>query len=532
MNIVYAVKIFASLVIVLYAMRVIAGKGLRLVMTPSDWQAAWPAVVGTLFVSCFSWRTPLFFVVFSVWALCAPRLFGKSGDGRLPAYVLLACVSPQFSMELENIGPLRDLLRLDAFRIIEIFILLPAMIRIMTTRDRPARPAWLVVCDLATFGYFVYWTLHLYGQGNASSLARETLGALLDTWLPYYVLSRACLQADMRRRVMSMMLFGAAYECLVGVAEGLSRHLLYAQLQYLYGDRWNVIGALTRGSWVRAQAAFPGPLVLAVLALFGVGLWLALKPAVKSRAYTMVALVLVGGMLATFSRGPVLALLVLFVGVTCLRYMSARRFLVLAAVLAIALAASWNLGLGDAVVGAVNGITGADRQADFNVIYRQQLLKTSLALIQQSPWFGVPDYMQYMQDLRQGDGIIDLVNTYLVIALNVGLCGLLLFLLPYAIALWKLASGIAQAPEELRRESLAWLPLTVAILVVVFTVSPVSIIRAILIWVVALALARLQDRAPAVRVEPLVPAEPPAQPPPQFAVSSLVSGDSAASLWQ
>ena len=292
-----------------------------------------------------------------------------------------------------------------------------------------------------------------------------------------------------------------------------------------------MIGALTRGSWVRAQAGFPGPLVLAVLALFGVGLWFALKPAVKSRAYATVGLIVVGGMLATFSRGPVLALLVLLVGVTCLRYMSARRFLVLAAVLAIALSASWNLGLGDAVVGAANSVTGADQQADFNVTYRQQLLKTSLALIQQSPWFGVPDYAQYMQDLRQGDGIIDLVNTYLVVALNVGVCGLLLFLLPYAIALWKLASGAPEAPQELRRESLAWLPLTVAILVVVFTVSPVSIIHSILIWVVAMALARLQERAPS-RVEPLVPVEPRAQPASQFAVSSLVSGDSAASLWQ
>ena len=101
----------------------------------------WPGVVGTLVVCCFSWRVGLFFVTFGAWALYAPRLFGKGHEGRLPAYVLLACISPQFQFELENIGPLRGIMQLNAFRILEIFILLPEAVRLAARRGRPPHRA-------------------------------------------------------------------------------------------------------------------------------------------------------------------------------------------------------------------------------------------------------------------------------------------------------------------------------------------------------------------------------------------------------
>jgi len=513
MNIVYAVKILGALLIVLGALRLVAGPGLKRVMAPGDWKAVWPVVIGTLVVSCFSWTVPLFFVTFSMWAILAPRFFGKGLEGRLPAYVLLACVGPQFSMELENVAGLRDVMRLDIFRLLEIFILIPAAVGLAARRERPPYPGWLVVSDLATVAYALYWIVQLFGHMNTTSMAREGLQVILDTVLPYYVLSRGLVQAQLRRRVLSVLMFGAAYECMVAIAEGLSRHVLYAQLQYLYGVRWNILGAMTRGDFLRAQAAFSGPLVLAMVALFAIGVWFALRPPEKARSYVVVGLVLLGGLLATISRGPILALGILVVGLTCLRFLSANRFLLLSAVFVVAAAVAWSLGLGDALVEAINSSTGADKQADFNVIYRQELLKTSIALIKQSPWFGVPNYLDQMSNLKQGDGIVDLVNTYLIVTLNVGLAGLALFMVPFLIVLRKLASTLPLEPGPLRRERLVWLPLTLAVMAAVFTVSPVSIIRSLIVWVVAFGLAALQDGLPVQRrragvpIPPVVPAE-------------------------
>ena len=62
-----------------------------------------------------------------------------------------------------------------------------------------------------------------------------------------------------------------------------------------------------------------------------------------------------------------------------------------------------------------------------NLDYRQRLASTSWNLIMNHPFFGDQDYISKMQDLRQGQGIIDIVNTYAGTALEYGLVGLGLF---------------------------------------------------------------------------------------------------------
>jgi O-antigen ligase len=181
-----------------------------------------------------------------------------------------------------------------------------------------------------------------------------------------------------------------------------------------------------------------------------------------------------------------------------LRFLSDRKLLLVSLITAAVVSTCWQLGMGDYIVGLIN-MTSTDETASFNVLYRQELLTQSLALIHQSPWFGVPNYMQSLENLRQGEGIIDLVNTYLVIALNVGILGVGLFLVPYGLILWKQASANHDESLENRAERRAWNPLTLAILSVAFTVSPISIVHPILIWTVALAIGRLQETLPVKR---------------------------------
>jgi O-antigen ligase len=63
------------------------------------------------------------------------------------------------------------------------------------------------------------------------------------------------------------------------------------------------------------------------------------------------------------------------------------------------------------------------------VTYRQRLFDISLELIERDPWIGSVNYLSTpeMMQLIQGEGIIDLVNTYIQIALFSGLVGLGLF---------------------------------------------------------------------------------------------------------
>jgi hypothetical protein len=61
------------------------------------------------------------------------------------------------------------------------------------------------------------------------------------------------------------------------------------------------------------------------------------------------------------------------------------------------------------------------------IVYRQRLAETSWLLIQQNLIFGSPYFLSYMEELRQGQGIIDLVNAYATVALGYGLVGFGLF---------------------------------------------------------------------------------------------------------
>jgi hypothetical protein len=494
MSIVYAIKIFGALSVVAWLTRLIAGPGLRAVLSPADWKAVWWGIVGTLAVSCFSVKIPLFFVVLPLWAMLLAHRLGADGSGRLPAYALLCCICPAMTFQIEHIGPLNNLILITPFRVLVAVLLVPEASRLMSRRDAPKSPSWLTLCDVAVTVYILYWLGRYFSTATITTIAREIMGQALDTVIPYFVLSRACVATAVRRRVLAFALVGAVYEAFVGMVESGSGHYLYAQLQWLYDESWGQSTGLMRGSWLRAEAAFQGPLALAVLLLFGVGLWFALRPSAKNRAYLVSVVALMGGALATYGRGPIIATFLLLASMAMLRRMDAKRYLVVATVGTVVFSVVWNTGLGDVVLGLVTRVSAGDENADFNVLYRQQLLDTSLALLRQSPWWGVPNYLDYMEDLRQGDGIIDMVNTYLIVALNSGVFGLALYLAPFVVVIWKEGARVTRR-LDLRREGAAWLALTAGLLAAIFTVSPISIIQPLLVWVVALALARLQDSA-------------------------------------
>lgn len=75
-----------------------------------------------------------------------------------------------------------------------------------------------------------------------------------------------------------------------------------------------------------------------------------------------------------------------------------------------------------------------------NITYRERLLDNSLIVIERNLWFGSFDFRKTpeMQSMVQGQGIIDIVNTYLNLALRFGVVGLALFVAFFASALLSL----------------------------------------------------------------------------------------------
>ena len=130
------------------------------------------------------------------------------------------------------------------------------------------------------------------------------------------------------------------------------------------------------------------------------------------------------GLAAALARGPWVGALVTLVVYQALGPNAGRRTIKTVAMLLVVAGVTLISPYADKIVqflpfaGDVNSET---------IGYRQRLAEVSWRLVQQNPFFGTPFYMAYMEELRQGQGIIDIVNTYAGVALSSGLVGLALF---------------------------------------------------------------------------------------------------------
>jgi O-antigen ligase len=119
-----------------------------------------------------------------------------------------------------------------------------------------------------------------------------------------------------------------------------------------------------------------------------------------------------------------------------------------------------------------------------SVDYRQQLFEVSWQVLMQNPILGSPYYIfdPAMEQMRQGEGIIDMVNTYLTVAMSSGFVGLTLFSCVFAssgirIVRYLLASSDKTAMSHVVGRAL--LATLVGMLTTIATVAEVNAIPVI-----------------------------------------------------
>ena len=217
---------------------------------------------------------------------------------------------------------------------------------------------------------------------------------------------------------------------LVATFEHFKGWLLYTQL----AAHWNPTDAnyrlawLLRGdSWLRAQASSGHALSLGFMLAVAFGFWLYLQ----SRSTTLRARLTFGGvfwlgMIAAYSRGPWIGAVLIYLAYSALKPRAISRLFKAGFLMAIVLGLFSLSPIGEKMLTSLH-VTGSG-QPDADFIYRQRLLDRSLELVQAHPLFGDQLAIQEMEDLRQGQGIIDIVNTYIGVLLFNGWVGFVLFL--------------------------------------------------------------------------------------------------------
>jgi len=407
-------------------------------------------------------------------------------------WMLLVMAVPSVSVSLQGFGGINRFIELNHLRVLAVVVLVPAW---MLAKRRPDCPrVGSNVADWAVLGYVLLQLLLNYQQSTFTNVLRIALGLVLDVLIPYFALSRCFTSWAIVNRGVILFICCGLVLCCVGSVEAVRGWPIYQGVESAWGVNWTLSQYLMRSGFFRAQVTGGHSLVFGLMCLLIIGFWTYVQQFVKGHTWKMLGHFAVGaGMLASLARGSWVAAGVLLTLVSLLGTSPQKNVSRVMGVLFLLLVFSPFIPGFDKLLELLPFV-GTDETR--NVDYRRDLFDTSMSLIRQSPWLGVPNYLNYMEHLRQGQGIIDLVNSYLGIALNFGVIGLTLYMIPFIYALFALRRARARCVrgDDKFRMCGALIGTTVACLVVIATTSSISVIPTMLTLLVGLSMcvARLQ----------------------------------------
>ncbi|MFZ2986718.1 O-antigen ligase family protein [Ideonella sp.] len=464
---------------------------LRQAIGAKEFNRAWLLILAITAISFLSRSSGVFIaLIFSLLAVAAASERGSTPN-LIAVYSLVWVAAPPASFSFSNIGDIGQFFDLTAPRVACLVLLPIAAQQIVSSSPIPK---WLRTLDGFTIALIFLKLLQSSQESSSLHLVRQSVVAVIDTALPYYVITRGFKDTFEVQRLVAWTALGATYVAFVAMLEFGIQKNIYVELQGIFGQLWQLTLTITRGSYLRVQATTAQPILLGMLLVFGGALiWMQLPDRNRRGAFWLILLAFVGALLATFSRGPMLGALIYFSSWWLLNQINTRlfRILVLGSVLGL-ISLRWT-GMDSVLISSVSQLLGGGAEGAQTADYRQELLDTGLALIAQSPWWGVPDYAAHMQNLKQGEGIIDMVNTYIAVTLDMGLVGLALYLGPILVVAHQLLNHLQQ--PELRADPQARMFLTscvaliCAFLAIIFTTSIYGIASYLMLLLVALPAA-------------------------------------------
>lgn len=438
----------------------------------------WFTLTLVAFLSNSFW---LYFYIFSLL-----MLFNLRKEKNIPGlFFLLLFLLPPASLRVSGLGWVNYLIDLNHIRILEIIILLPTFFHL--TQLRSAAPFGRNGTDKLLSAYLLLiFALNLRDTTITDAL-RQGLYLWLDIFLPYFVLSRTLTSLNEFKVALSSFFTATLVLALIAIFE-LSRHwYLYSGVVYSLGLEWTLGGYLDRASMLRAIVTTGQAIVLGFVFAISIGFYLFLAGTVyRNILKTLGGLLLVAGLIAPLSRGPWIGAAVITVTFIVTGRFAIRRVTMLSLAALVALLLLSLLPGGEKVTRLLPFLGSVETET---FTYREQLLDNSLIVIGNSPWFGSANYLNTpeLESLRQGLGIIDIVNTYLQVALESGYVGLSLFCGVFALVLFGIYRAMKILPEqdvEMYRLGQALLATLLGTLLMIANVSKITFVPTVY-WSVA-----------------------------------------------
>jgi O-antigen ligase len=433
--------------------------------------------------------TLLAFVSHSFWvyagiAAIVLTFAGNRERNPVALFFLLLFLIPPATAEIPGFGLINYFFALNHIRVLALCVLLPAFLVLRKRADTvPFGRTWP---DKLLAAYLLLTSLLFLRETTVTDTLRQMLYMFIEVFLPYYVASRALRNLSDFKDALFGYVLAAMVLSLIGLFEYAKHWQLYSAVVYAMGMQWDP-GYLSRGGSLRASATTGQAIALGFVISVAIGFYLYLQEEVRSKLQrSLGALLLAGGLYAPLSRGPWIGAAVMIVVFIGTGRKAVKRLMLLAAAGALALPLLAIVPGGQKVLDLLPFIGTVEVE---NITYRQRLIDNAVIVIQRNPWLGTFNFRSTpeMQSMIQGQGIIDIVNTYIGIALSFGLIGLMLFVVFFASVLLGIRKGMrsfAKEDDEARRLGRALLATLAGILITIVTVSSITVIP-VVYWSVA-----------------------------------------------
>jgi hypothetical protein len=412
----------------------------------------WFVLTVTAFLSPSFWLFGLVAAPLLVWA-------GRKDANPIALYLIMLHVIPPIPVEIPAVV-VKQLFDLDNYRLLSFLVLIPAAWRLKRT-DGAARIHGLTAMDLSILAFGLLQLMsyvppdlpdHTILQDSPTNVLRRGFLFFVDVYVLYFVVSRSC--SNRRALVDAMGAFCLASTIMASVAifETARAWLLYQSLgerwglREIYGTQWDFY--FVREGFLRAQASAGHATALGYLLAIALGFWLYLKAHVKSKFWrSAIAILYWLGLLASQARGPILGAVGIYLAYSLIGPRVVPRLLKAVAVIAVAVGVLSLTPFGSRLINSLPFF--GQPTDDSSVSYRERLAERSWELIQLHPFLGDPLAMTKMEDLRQGEGIIDLVNAYAGVTLFYGSVGLVLL---FAVVVLGALKAYGMSMEMARRD--------------------------------------------------------------------------------
>lgn len=438
--------------------------------TPSDdfnrWRNVWFAVSIFAFLSHNIW---LYFLLSAILIL----KITKKADDKLALYFILAFIIPPLSARIHAFGIVNYLFDITHPRFISLIVLLPASLAIAKTNDfkfiKAPTDKFLLIFGIIKL--FVEFRDRTFTDG-----LRQLIYAGTDIFLPYYVASRGIKTLPQINTTLYAFITSAVVISLIAVVEILKHWLLYNPLINLLAVGYEYGAYMGRDGTIRASASLAHPIVLGYFFTVALSFYFYLSGKISSPKMKMLGggLIILGSM-AAVSRGPwvgaIAALLVFnLLGARPLKKLG-KLFALALVCIPIVMASPY----GEKVYNLIPFVGKTD---DFNVDYRQRLFDTATVVINENPVLGSANWRESpeMQQMVQGEGIIDIVNTYILVGLNLGYTGVMCYVMIFIsvlIAVYKSMRRIKDKNDPLYILGASLISAIVSIMVMIASTSPI-----------------------------------------------------------